>query len=266
MGKFDKDSLGTRMKGYEAVYKQKIVARVPLVIRVDGKAFHTFTRGMKKPFDELLMDSMQITMLNLCKDLQNCKFGYTQSDEITLVFTIDDVIKSEELYDRKVNKILSVVASKTTKHFNKAFYDNVQALKNGKFKGGEVAAAEIYEKKLFDAEFDCRVMNIPDFDVINNLIWRQQDATRNSIQMLGQANFSHKELQGKSCSDIQDMLILQKKINWNDLRTDKKRGACCYKKERIDKKRKVWMLNKEMPILTNPDARKWFNNIVFPKN
>ena len=94
MGKFDKDSLGTRMKGYEAVYKQKTVARVPLVIRVDGKAFHTFTRGMKKPFDELLMDSMQITMLNLCKDLQNCKFGYTQSDEITLVFTIDDVIKS----------------------------------------------------------------------------------------------------------------------------------------------------------------------------
>ena len=264
MGKFDKDSLGTRMKEYEANYKQKTVSRIPIVIRIDGKAFHTFTRGFKKPFDELLMDTMQQTTLSLCKDLQNCKFGYTQSDEITLVFTIDDVIKTQEIYDGKVNKILSICASKATRYFNKIFFDNVKKLENGDCTFKEVVDVNVYKKKLFEAEFDCRVMNIPDFDVINNLIWRQQDATRNSIQMLGQANFSHKELQGKNCSDIQDMLVLQKGINWNDLEVAKKRGACMYRKKEDFTDRKKWVLDLSMPILTEDSARTWFNEIIFP--
>ena len=264
MGKFDKDSLGNRMKAYEATYKQKLVQKMPIVIRVDGKAFHTFTKGLKKPFDDLLMNTMQKTMFCLCKDLQNAKFGYVQSDEITIVCTLDDYIKSEGLYNYKVQKILSIVASKATKYFNKAFYENVKKLEENKEAFKEVAEIEKYKKKLFEAEFDCRVMNIPDFDIINNIIWRQQDATRNSIQMLGQAYFSQKELNNKSCSDIMDMLIVNKKINWNNLPIDKKRGACCYKKLNNNDKRAKWIIDKSMPILTEESARTWFNDIIFP--
>ena len=108
MAKFDNDSLGNRQKGYEAVYKQKLVPKMPIVMRIDGKAFHTFTKGMKKPFDDLLIDSMQKTMLALCKDTPTCKLGYTQSDEITIGCVCDDMKKTEGLYDDKVQKILSI--------------------------------------------------------------------------------------------------------------------------------------------------------------
>ena len=261
MGKFDKDSLGDRMKVYEAPYKQLLVQKMPIVIRVDGKAFHTFTKKMVKPFDDLLIDTMQKTMLALCKDVENCKFGYTQSDEITLVCVNNDVIKTEGLYKYKVNKILSVIASKTTRYFNKYFIENVERLKENPTHFKNVADVSIYEKKFFGAEFDARVMNIPEFDVVNNIIWRQQDATRNSIQMLGQANFSHKQLQEKNCSEIMDMLINEKGINWNDLETYKKRGSCCYRVQA--QKKKPWKIDLDMPILTDPIARENLNKLLF---
>lgn len=263
MGKFDKDSLGNRQKSYEAVYKQKLIPKAPIVCRIDGKNFHGYTKGMAKPFDELLMNTMQETMLALCKDLPTCKLGYTQSDEITLVFICDDIIKTEGLFKYKAQKIMSIVASKATKYFNKFFYENVQKLETNKTAFKNVVDVKVYKKKLFDAEFDCRVMNIPEWDVINNLIWRQQDATRNSIQMLGQANFTHEELQNKNCSEIQDMLMLEKKINWNDLEIPKKRGACCYRIEKEGKKRKVWEVDIEMPILTESKAKEKFIKIMF---
>lgn len=261
MGKFDKDSLGDRMKEYESVYKQKLVPKMPLVIRVDGKAFHTFTKGMAKPFDDLLIDTMQRTMIAVCKELSTCKLGYVQSDEITFVCSIDDVKKTQGLYKYKVNKILSIVASKTTKHFNKFFYENVCRLEKDEKSFKNVTSLSVYKKKLFEAEFDCRVMNIPDWDVINNLIWRQQDATRNSIQMLGQAYFTQKQLHKKNCSEIMDMLVNEKGVNWNDLDVYKKRGSTCYKIE--EKGKNKWSLDLNMPILTDDEARKKYNNIMF---
>ena len=120
----------------------------------------------------------------------------------------------------------------------------------------------VYKKKLFVAEFDCRVMNIPEWDIINNLIWRQQDATRNSIQMLGQAYFSQKELNKKNTSQIMDMLMLQKNINWNNLETFKKRGSCCYRKNN-GSKRNPWYVDNDMPILTEDNARAQFLKIMF---
>lgn len=208
---------------------------------------------------------MKKTMQALCKDLSTCKYGYTQSDEITLVCICDDMIRTEGLYKYKVNKILSICASKTTKYFNKFFYQNVQKLKANPNAFKNVVDVKVYEKKLFDAEFDCRVMNIPDWDVVNNVIWRQQDATRNSIQMLGQSQFSQKELDKKSCSDIMDMLILQKNINWNDLETYKKRGCSCTRE--VDKKTgsSKWIINENMPILTEPTAKKGFNKTLYDK-
>ena len=262
MGKFDKDLLGNRQKTYEAVYKQTLVQKAPIVIRIDGKAFHSFTKKMAKPFDDLLIDTMQKTTLELCKDLATCKFGYTQSDEITLVCICDDVIKTEGLFKYKAQKIISIVASKATKYFNKIFYENVIKLENNPYEYKNVVDINIYKNKLFDAEFDCRVMNIPEWDVINNIIWRQQDATRNSIQMLGQAYFTQKELEEKNCSEIMDKLINEKNINWNNLEIYKKRGSCCYRKEN-DKKRKKWIIDKNMQILTTPEAKEKFTKILY---
>ena len=267
MGKFDKDSLGNRMKTYESVYKQRLVPKMPIVLRIDGKAFHTFTRGMKKPFDDLLIDTMQKTMVRLCEDLQGAKFGYTQSDEITLISTLDDMVKSQAPYDGSVQKLLSIYASKATKYFNMEFYENVYKLQHDENAFKEVVDVDVYIKKLFDAEFDCRVMNIPEHDLINNLIWRQQDATRNSISSLAQANFSHNALQSKSSSDMMDMLMLEKNINWNDLETRKKRGSCCYKIEAMG--RHVWKIDNEMPIITtdrNFIQTKLFPNAILDKN
>lgn len=262
MGKFDKDSLGNRQKAYEAVYKQTLVQKAPIVIRIDGKAFHSFTKKMAKPFDDLIIDTMQKTMLELCKDLATCKFGYTQSDEITLVCICDDVIKTEGLFKYKAQKIISIVASKATKYFNKIFYENVQKLENNPKEYKNVVDINIYKNKLFEAEFDCRVMNIPEWDVINNIIWRQQDATRNSIQMLGQAYFTQKELEKKNCSEIMDKLMNEKNINWNNLEIYKKRGSCCYRKEN-EKKRKKWIIDKNMQILTIPEAKEKFTKILY---
>lgn len=262
MAKFDNDSLGNRQKGYEAVYKQKLVPKMPIVMRIDGKAFHTFTKGMKKPFDDLLIDSMQKTMLALCKDIPTCKLGYTQSDEITIVCVCDDMKKTEGLYDYKVQKILSVIASKATRYFNQFFFENVDKLQKDINAFKNVVDITVYKNKLFVAEFDCRVMNIPEWDIINNLIWRQQDATRNSIQMLGQAYFSQKELDKKNTSQIMDMLMLQKNVNWNNLETLKKRGSCCYRKDN-GSKRNPWYVDNDMPILTEDNARTQFLKIMF---
>lgn len=262
MAKFDNDSLGNRQKGYEAVYKQKLVPKMPIVMRIDGKAFHTFTKGMKKPFDDLLIDSMQKTMLALCKDTPTCKLGYTQSDEITIVCVCDDMKKTEGLYDYKVQKILSIIASKATRYFNQFFFENVDKLQKDINAFKNVVDITVYKKKLFVAEFDCRVMNIPEWDIINNLIWRQQDATRNSIQMLGQAYFSQKELNKKNTSQIMDMLMLQKNVNWNNLETFKKRGSCCYRKDN-GSKRNPWYVDNDMPILTEDNARAQFLKIMF---
>ena len=262
MAKFDNDSLGNGQKGYEAVYKQKLVPKMPIVMRIDGKAFHTFTKGMKKPFDDLLIDSMQKTMLALCKDIPTCKLGYTQSDEITIVCVCDDMKKTEGLYDYKVQKILSIIASKATRYFNQFFFENVDKLQKDINAFKNVVDITVYKKKLFVAEFDCRVMNIPEWDIINNLIWRQQDATRNSIQMLGQAYFSQKELNKKNTSQIMDMLMLQKNINWDNLETFKKRGSCCYRKDN-GSKRNPWYVDNDMPILTEDNARAQFLKIMF---
>ena len=223
-----KDSLGDRMKNnYESVFKSKLTRRTPVIIRLDGKAFHTLTRGMKKPYDTGLMNTMQSTMKFLCENIQGCKIGYTQSDEITLLLTDYDTIETDAWFSYEVQKICSISSSMATLEFNKQFRINTD-----------------YESKYDRAMFDSRVFNIPKEEVCNCFVWRQQDATRNAIQLLGQSEFSQKELHKKSCNDIQDMLMTKKNINFNDERTDFKRGSCCYKKDG------VWIIDKEIPIFT----------------
>lgn len=243
MGKTNKDSLGDRMKEfYENRSKFYLTRRTPVIIRLDGKAFHSFTKGFKRPYDEIFHEAMNNTMKYLCANIQGCKFGYTQSDEITLLLTDYTTLTTDAWFGYGVQKMCSVAASMATLMFNKYFRDAV----NGYFTDKTM---DEYQKTMCIARdkgamFDARCFNIPKEEVINCFIWRQQDATRNAIQMLGQTNFAHKELQGKSCSDIQDMLMLQKGINFNDMPTVFKRGLCCVKSE------KGWTLDMEIPIFT----------------
>jgi len=253
-----KDSLGDRMKGYESVPKISLTKRIPVIIRIDGKAFHTFTRGFVKPFDQVLVKSMQETAKYLCEHIQGCVFAYTQSDEITLVLCDYQTLTTSGWFDYEVQKLCSISASMATAAFTKFFGDNMEAyvagVKNLMLMDVDLSEREsaIYEQyrtyeKAFSRlpMFDSRCFNVPLSDVTNCILWRQKDAERNSIQMVGQCNFSHKELQNKSCNMIQDMLFKEKGINWNDFPTHLKRGSAVIKNEEGK-----WFVDTEMPILT----------------
>ncbi len=255
-----RDSLGDRMKTYKNVTRTYLTRRTPVIIRLDGCHFHTFTRGMDKPYDEVLCKSMQDTMRYLCENIQNCVLGYTQSDEITLVLCDYKKLTTAAWFDDNIQKMCSVSASLATLAFNRIFAENTQdAIFNCCYDpntdniGAEVLLEhqDDYERyikymstKINQATFDSRVFNIPKEEVCNCLIWRQQDATRNSIQGLGQKHFSHRQLEGKNCNQIQDMLMLEKGINWNDVSTKFKRGSCCIKTD------DGWVIDNEIPIFT----------------
>ena len=264
-----KDELGIRMKEYyEQIPKVKLMRRTPVIIRIDGKTFHTFTRGFQKPFDEVLTKAMQETTKYLCENIQGCVFGYTQSDEISLVLVDYKKLNSSAWFDYELQKMCSVAASMTTVAFNKFFMLNfVDFIANsqGKYETEKERQEcqkliDIYEKAYQKgAMFDARCFNIPREEVTNCIYWRQLDATRNSIQMMGQANFSHKELQGKTCNMIQDMLMTEKGINWNDLPAYLKRGTAVIKEEYLtenDSVRTRWIIDLDMPQLKGDD--RWY--------
>lgn len=250
MGKVTKDSLGDRMKRYEAVSKSTLVSRMPVILRIDGCHFHTFTRGFEKPFDVVMMKSMQDTMKYLCENIQGCVLGYTQSDEITLVLVDYQKLNSSAWFDNEVQKMCSVAASMASMKFMKAFEFYTKLIEDANPSKRDFIGH--YNALNRGAYFDCRAFNVPESDVCNCLIWRQQDATRNSIQSLAQANFSHKELQGLSCNKLQDKLFVEKGINWNNLKDEEKRGTCCVKTyfTQDGKERSKWVIDYNIPIFT----------------
>lgn len=279
------DDLGVRIKTfYEQIPKTKLMRRCPVALRIDGKSFHTFTRGFQKPFDEVLIKSMQETMKYLCENIQGCVLGYTQSDEITLILVDYKKLTSSAWFDYEVQKICSIAASMATMAFNKFFEKYVDEYRFSKWDG--VSKYEDgtwgYIQTLLNAVdkgamFDARCFNIPKEEVTNLVYWRQLDASRNSIQMVGQANFSHKELQNKSCNDIQDMLMTQKGINWNDLPIYQKRGSCCVRNKIIistdgvketaqlrdtSKSENEWIIDTEIPIFKN-EGREYIDRLVY---
>lgn len=272
----NKDSLGDRMKCYENVTRNYLTRRAPVIIRVDGKAFHSFTRGFKKPFDGIFVKSMQETMKYLCENIQGCVLGYTQSDEITLVIIDYEKIESCAWFDNNIQKMASISASMATLAFNKYFGANVYKYIEDYKKEHQLIFIEEDDKycnTLIDAVkkgamFDSRVFILPKEEVVNCVIWRQQDATRNSINSVGHANFSHKQLQNKSCNDVQDMLMSEKGINWNDYTTTLKRGSCCIKMpQKINDGtkqeyiRNKWIIDNEIPIFTQD--REYINSRIF---
>lgn len=229
-----KDSLGDRMKKYENVERRYLSQNMPTLIRIDGKAFHTFTKGMKRPFDEQLMNCMWETGKYLCKNIMGCKVAYIQSDEITLLLTDYDTFDTQPWFDKNIQKMCSVSASMATMAFNMAFNKTT------------------YDNKKGIAMFDSRVFNIPKEEVCNCFIWRQQDATRNSIEAIGRSFFSDKELFKVNCAQIQEKLFQEKQINFNDYPTYEKRGVCIVK-EKYEKDgaiRSQWVVDTDIPIFT----------------
>jgi len=200
-----KDELGDRIKEqYENRTRIMLPRRTYTIIRCDGRAFHTFTKKMQKPFDAKFAECMNAATKALCEGVMGSVIGYVQSDEISLILTDFAKDTSEAFFDGNLQKIASITASKATAYFNQRFYSQY----------GDISTAE----------FDSRVFTIPDpAEVINYLIWRQNDATRNSIQMVAQSLYGHKELQGKQWDELNE-LIFQKGVNYNAYSSHFKRG------------------------------------------
>ena len=268
--KMKRDDLGIRMKTfYEQIPKTKLMRRCPVVIRIDGKAFHTFTRGFKRPFDDVLIKTMQETAKYLCENIQGCQLAYVQSDEISLLLIDYQRFETSAWFDYEIQKMCSISASMATMAFNKIFRYTVGELH---IKGAleKEYSCILYKAAQKGAMFDSRVFNIPREEVTNYFYWRQLDASRNSIQMVGQANFSHRELQHKSCNDIQDILMIQKGINWNDFPTYQKRGSCVVKENYLDATpestdseliRSRWIIYKNIPIFRG-EGREYIERFV----
>jgi tRNA(His) guanylyltransferase len=200
MASSDGLDIGNRMKEYESVCAWTLSHRIPVILRIDGRAFHTVTRKrFGKSWCMEFVDQMIETAKTVKKDIQGCEFCYSQSDEISFLITDYRKISTEAWFGYDARKMISISASLASSVFSQLYGRNVC--------------------------FDSRVFSIPQDEVANYFIWRQIDATRNAIQMAGRENFSHKEMFKKSCSDIQEMLF-QKSINFNKYPVVRKRGFC----------------------------------------
>lgn len=203
------DSLGDRMKGnYEDRYRFFLTRRTPVIMRLDGKAFHTFTRGCEKPFDRKIVNTMALTTEHLIRNIQGAKVAYVQSDEITILITDFDTLDTDAWFDYNIQKMCSISAAMASVEFTLAYnLSNINAC-----------------DAIRPAHFDSRVFNIPKEEVSNNFRWRYQDWSRNSIQMLARSLYSQGELHGKKAPDLHELCFLKGK-NWNDLDPQFKNGT-----------------------------------------
>jgi tRNA(His) 5'-end guanylyltransferase len=278
-----KADLDKRMKEYEYVTRTYLTRRTPVIIRLDGKAFHTFTRGFNKPFDEIMVTTMQQTMKYLCENISGCVLGYTQSDEITLVLTDYKKLTTEAWFNNNIQKICSISASMATLAFNMFYKENVDKLaETDNVRQPYMTKRSITQFKntsMYDLDiptykfgfFDSRCFNIPKEEVNNCLLWRQQDATRNSIEALAQSLYPAKEIEGITTKQLQDKMFTEKGINWNDLPTTLKRGSCCMQKQiEMDNSykpgetviRNIWVIDNDIPIFSQ-DSNYVNSRIIF---
>lgn len=243
-------SLESRMKKYEISTCSKLPENLPIILRLDGRAFHTLTRGLNKPFDEKFIKLMNAIAIDLCdNEIQNARLAYLQSDEISIL--IYKKPKSSSWFDNDIQKMTSISASRASS-FAVRF---------------DRASNNIFTPK--GIIFDSRVFIIPEKEVCNYFIWRQRDWERNSIQMLSRKYYSQKQLQNKKIKDMHEM-IFEKGDNWNDLKTYLKRGRCIIpvKKEMyVDNKhfkgnveRNVWEVDKHIPIFSKD--RNYINKFI----
>lgn len=221
-------AIGDRMKRFEHAHRISLPPRMPVIIRVDGKTFHTLTRGCARPFDEPLMGAMDATALALCEEIQGAQLAYVQSDEISILIHNYKRHASQAWFANELQKMVSISAAGASTAFS-------------------VAWAE-------PAHFDSRAFVPPEAEVANYFIWRQQDATRNSIQMAARAVFSHHECDQKNTSQLQEMLHANG-INWNDYAVSCKRGRCALRDLEVSPfDHPKWRVDREIPIFSQSRA------------
>lgn len=238
-----KNDLGERMKAYERVSDLRLPGRMPLIVRLDGKAFHAWTKrvGCERPFDRRLMLLMAETARYLCENMSGAVLAYTQSDEISVLLRDDQRLTSEAWFGKRVQKMVSIAASLATYYFNAH------------------AAFDVASPAFFDA----RVFVLPEGEVRNYFVWRQEDAAANSLAMLAQSLYAHEALQFKSAAELHE-LCWQKGRNWNLLATMEKRGICVYRKEmevvrpKGIARRKRFVIDCEIPRFTSAEAVAWW--------
>jgi tRNA(His) 5'-end guanylyltransferase len=227
------DEFGTRMKTYEFTFRHYLPKRLPVLLRIDGCHFHSYTKGLHKPFDERLVHAFWETGKHLANELMGCKIIYHQSDELSILLTNNEKLTTEAWFDNNLQKIISVTASIATAKFN------------------EVIREDLREQKL--ATFDCRAWILPPEEVANYFLWRQMDASKNSISMVAQSYFSAKQLHRLNVKEMKEKLIVEKNLDWDNLPTWQKRGACItkqtYLKDNVNRNR--WIVDKEIPIFSN---------------
>jgi len=257
-----KDDLSNRMKDfYENRTKTFLPRRTFTIIRIDGKAFHTYTRGLERPFDLGFMEDMDKTAAYLCENIQGAKFAFVQSDEISILLTDFDNLQTDAWFNGNIQKMTSVSASLATAKFN-----HLRSIRTIKGEFHDLSClnpvrkiASLYELKL--AHFDSRVFTIPYIEeVINYFIWRQIDTVRNSISSVAQNLYSSKELHQKNTNQMQEMCF-QKGINWNDLDSKVKRGRVICKQEYLKEsaKRTRWISLAAVEFTKNKEIFKEFD-------
>lgn len=230
------------MKGYEEATRLTLTSRLPIVIRVDGKAFHSYTKGLARPVDDGLVTVMNLTAMALCKAIQGAQMAYVQSDEISILVHGYKTLESSQWFDNQVQKMASVSAGIASSVFTAESYR---------------IWTKPGEKSLLDhirpAVFDSRVFVVPENDVANYFLWRQKDATRNSVQTLARCLYSHKECTDKNNSQLQEMCFAKGR-NWNDEPTSFRRGRCILKEtythEETGTERRRWVVDNEIPVFS----------------
>jgi|JI10StandDraft_1071094.scaffolds.fasta_scaffold01251_16 tRNA(His) guanylyltransferase len=234
-----KDSIGDRMKHYENCYRHVFPRRIPLIARIDGRSFHSYTKGLERPIDLKFVDAMNQTAIYVASNLAGTQLAYIQSDEISFLITNDQEYDTKPVFDNKQSKLESVIAGMAS-----AFFSNLSPNLFGKFKL---------------ATFDCRVTPYTKEEVNNCFQWRQLDCRRNSISTLAQVHFKPAQLHGKHADEMKEMLKL-KRIDWEQAPLFQQRGRCAIKKwetktrqqngETIEFQRKTWHIDNEIPIFS----------------
>lgn len=233
------DNLGDRMKLYEGIEADRtLIPLLPIIARIDGRSFHTFTKGMNRPYDIDLSNMMIDTTVQLVKETNAC-IGYTQSDEITLIW-YSPTFESQVWFDGRISKMTSLLAAHATLYFNKLL---------------AVKKPDYVDR---NPVFDARVWNVPNkTEAANTLLWRELDASKNSISMAAHAYYSTSELHKKNGSEKQEMLF-QKGINWNDYPAFFKRGTFVQRRE-VKKK----FTTAEISLLPEKHAARKYPDLEF---
>jgi len=250
--KYVKDSLGNRMKGYENENRHYISKKAYTILRLDGRSFSRYTKGLERPFDDDFISDMNDTASHLCSKITGVKMAICSSDEISLVLTDFEHASTDMFFGGNIQKICSIAASIASNKFNQLrlkrsvektfryFSQTIRLTENDIY---NLSSEYIDSFKL--AEFDCRVLQVPNREEVENyLIWRQQDTIRNAVQSVAQSLYSHKELDHKNTKDLIE-LCKEKNVNFDEFHSHKRMGRLIQKYTNEETGRSYWKHTEE---------------------